>query len=114
MELKYTNLDRKIILAIKLNYVSLFFLLWKLSSIMNPITCFLMYAMIVGKIKSSITFSLLIQMEWIKATHIDKNTIFEKKIKIFNFKIILPNKLKLALRWYNFCCKASIEINIQL
>jgi len=37
-------------------------------------------AQIAQKIRLFITFTSLIQMEWIKASHVDKNIIFKNKI----------------------------------
>jgi len=42
-------------------------------------------AQIAQKTRLFITFTFLIQMEWIKASHVDKNKIYKKKLFYFNF-----------------------------
>jgi len=67
-------------------------------------------SMIANKSRSSMTFSLLFQMKWIKAFHVDKNIIYEKKtlkkkyyITSFfvDFFCYLVSSI-LSLVWYNF------------
>jgi len=64
MELKYSNSNGEIVLASILNFVDLFFELWKSNKKKNPNSwVFEEVSMIDYKIESSIIFTSLIQME---------------------------------------------------
>jgi len=70
---------------------------------MNPISLFFQEdAQTIQKTRLFITFTSLIQMEWIKASHVDKNVMYKKKkilnlISIILWFIFLPTKLKFGL-----------------
>jgi len=59
------------------------------------------------------------QIKWIKASSLDKNIIFDKKLKIkslkfFNFFVIFldcPSSYLWNLGWHKFCSQALIEKN---
>ena len=104
MGLKYKNPNGMIVLAIKFNLFKK--KLWKIvKTTFKNESCKLFFqkdAPIARKIRLFITFTLLIQMEWIKASHVDKNMIYkEKKLKVlFEFFcgfIFLPAELKFGL-----------------
>jgi len=47
---------------------------------MNPVSCFFKKMLrLPKKLRLSITFSLWVQIEWNKASHVDKNTACGKK-----------------------------------
>jgi len=84
MELKDNDLNGEIVLARKFTLSNnIFEKLWKLHSKMNPISCFFQeHAQIAQKTRLFTTFILLIQMLWIKASHVDLNIIYKKKNNI--------------------------------
>jgi len=58
------------------------------------------FAKIVYKTRNSITFTSLIQMEWIKAFHYGKNIIYERNKKLisnFSIFLFLPSIFKFVL-----------------
>jgi len=78
MGLKHNNSNGEIILARKLNLVQQFLLKNCENCILNESykLFFWQVAQIAWKTRLSITFSLLVQIEWIKDSHVDKNIIF--------------------------------------
>jgi len=93
------------------------FFFWKIVKIaFRNESCKLFFqedAKIAPKTRLSITFSWQIQMEWIKALHVDKNIIYKKKIfsknnsKFCKFFWYLVS-LVLSLFGHNFCSQAPI------
>jgi len=85
MELKYNNLNGEINLEIKLNGIKYSF--WKIVDIKIENEFYRLFfkkmLRLPKKLRLSITFSSLFQIEWIKASNVEKNTIFEEK-KILN------------------------------
>jgi len=81
----------------------------KLHSKMNSISYFFKKMLrLPKKLRLSITFSLLVQIEWIKASHVDKNIILEGKnfkkiiLTFCDFFIVLPIELHFFLLCHNF------------
>jgi len=81
MGLKLNNPNGEIILARKLNLVQKkFWIFLKIAFRNGSYTLFFQEDdEIAQKTRLFITFTSLIQMEWIKASHVDKNKIYKKK-----------------------------------
>jgi len=77
MGLKHNNPNGEIVLASNLNLVKQFFWkLWELHLEINPISYFFKKMLGLPPKKLFITFTSLIQMEWIRASNVDKKYIF--------------------------------------
>ena len=84
MDSKHNNPNDEIFLARKLNLIKQFF--GKIVKVAFRNESYKLFfqkdAPIARKIRLFITFRLLIQLEWIKASHVDKIMIYkEKKLK---------------------------------
>ena len=88
------------------NFVMFVHIDWKLLAFkVEEKVFFHKHVLLARKTKSSITFTSLIQMEWIKASHLDKKTIYKEKIKIKIFSFFC--EFFFAARsppFFGYCC----------
>jgi len=80
MGLKHNNHNGEIVLARKPNLIWHFFKVWKLHLEINPISYFFKKMFWLSKTRLFIIFTSLIQMQWIKDSHVEKYITYKKKI----------------------------------